>query len=130
MLTQMTWLFHKIIVLQIIKAPSHNLMRPSLDAFRPFALISRAPSLHHQKPKPHICNNMKNVVSFYYQFLHTHHVHSACYHFGMRIPFVSKMQCTTQRVYSKQNTRYRWDPHIKVIGCTMHVMCAKKLIIE
>ena len=26
-------------------------------------------SRHHQKPKPHICNNMKNVVSFYYKFL-------------------------------------------------------------
>ena len=24
---------------------------------------------HHQKPKPHICNNMKIVVSFYYKFL-------------------------------------------------------------
>ena len=29
----MTWLFHKMIVLQIIKAPSHSLTRPFLDAF-------------------------------------------------------------------------------------------------
>ena len=38
----MTWLFHKVIVLQIIKKPSQNLTRPSPDAFRPFGLISRA----------------------------------------------------------------------------------------
>ena len=38
----MTWLFHKVIVLKIIKAPTHNLTRLSLDAFRPFGLISRA----------------------------------------------------------------------------------------
>ena len=31
----MMWLCHKVRVLQIIKAPSHNLTRPSLDAFRP-----------------------------------------------------------------------------------------------
>ena len=42
MFTRMTWLFHKVIVLQIIKATSYNLMRPSLDAFRLFGLISRA----------------------------------------------------------------------------------------
>ena len=38
----MTWLFHKVIVLQIIKAPSHNLTRRYLDAFRLFGFISRA----------------------------------------------------------------------------------------
>ena len=46
---------------------------------------------------------MKNVVSFYYKFLRTHHARGACYHFGTRIPSVSKMQCTTQRVYSKRD---------------------------
>ena len=30
-------------------------------------------SLHHQETKPHICNNMKNVGSFYFKFLRTHH---------------------------------------------------------
>ena len=60
-------------------------------------------SRHHQKPKPHICNNMKNVASFYYKFLRTHHARGACYHFGTGIPSVSKMQCTTQRVYSNRN---------------------------
>ena len=38
----MMWLFHKVIVLQIIKALSNNLTIPSVDAFRPFELISRA----------------------------------------------------------------------------------------
>ena len=46
---------------------------------------------------------MKNVVSFYYKFLRTHHARGACYHFGTGIPSVSKMQCTTQRVYSKRD---------------------------
>ena len=41
MFTQMTRLFHKIVVLQIIKAPSHNLTIPSFEAFGPFRLISR-----------------------------------------------------------------------------------------
>ena len=43
-------------------------------------------SRHDQKPKSHICNNMKNLVSIYYKFLRTHHTRSACYHFGTRIP--------------------------------------------
>ena len=53
------WLFHKVIVLQIIKAPFYNLTRPSLDAFCLFGLISRACPV-----KPRICNNMKNVAIF------------------------------------------------------------------
>ena len=36
----MTWLFHEVIVFHIIKSPSHNLTRPSLDAFRPCGLLS------------------------------------------------------------------------------------------
>ena len=60
-------------------------------------------SRHDQKPKSHICNNMKNLVSIYYKFLRTHHTRSACYHFGTGIPSVSKMQYTTQRVYSKRD---------------------------
>ena len=55
---------HKI-VLQIIKASSPNLTRPSLDAFRPFWTHQQGLSPHHQIPKPHICNNMENVVLFY-----------------------------------------------------------------
>ena len=35
-------------------------------------------------PKPHICNNMKNVVSSNYKFLRTHHARGACYHFGTK----------------------------------------------
>ena len=46
---------------------------------------------------------MKNVVSFHYKFLRTHHARGACYHFGTEIPSVLKMQCTTQRVYSKRD---------------------------
>ena len=42
-------------------------------------------SRHDQKPKSHICNNMKNLVSIYYKFLRTHHTRSACYHFGTGI---------------------------------------------
>ena len=63
----------------------------------------QGPSRHDQKPKSHICNNMKNLVSIYYKFLRTHHTRSACYHFGTGIPSVSKMQYTTQRVYSKRD---------------------------
>ena len=39
MFTRMMRLFHKVIVLQIIKPPSHNLTRPSLDAFRPLTFV-------------------------------------------------------------------------------------------
>ena len=103
MFTRMAWLFHKVIVLQIIEAPSHNLTRPSLDAFRSFGLISRACLVITKKTKLHICNNMKNVVSFYNKFLRIHHTRGACYHFGTRIPSVSKMQSTTRRVNSKRD---------------------------
>ena len=41
MFIRMTSLFHKVIALQITKAPFRNLTRPSLDAFLPFGLISR-----------------------------------------------------------------------------------------
>ena len=94
----MAWLFYKVIVLQIIKAPSHNLTRPSKDAFRLFGLISRACPIITKKI--HIFNNMKNVVSFYYKFLRTHQARGACYHFGTGIPSVSKMQRSTRRVNS------------------------------
>ena len=60
-------------------------------------------SRNYQKPKSHICNNIKNEVSFYCKFLRTHHARGACYHFGTRIPSVSKMWCTTRRVYSNQD---------------------------
>ena len=63
-------------------------------------------SRHHQKPRPNICNNMKNLISFYDKFLHTHHTRSACYHFGTGISSVSKMHCTTQRIYSTINVSY------------------------
>ena len=102
MFTRVTWLFHKVIVLQIIQTPTHKLTRPSLDAFRPFGLISRACSVI-TKNQTHIWNNMKNVESFHYKFLRTNHARGACYHFGTMIPSVSKMQCTTRRLYSKQN---------------------------
>ena len=48
----MTWLFHKVIVLQIIKAPSHNLTRSILDAFRSFELISMACPVITKKQNP------------------------------------------------------------------------------
>ena len=41
--------------------------------------------------------------TLYYKFLRTHHAHGACYHFGTGITSVSKMQYTTQRVYSKRD---------------------------
>ena len=85
------------------KPPPHNLTRESLDAFRPFWTHQQGLSRHDQKPKSHICNNMKNLVSIYYKFLRTHHTRSACYHFGTGIPSVSKMQYTSQRVYSKRD---------------------------
>ena len=103
----------------------------------------QGPSRHDQKPKSHICNNMKNLVSIYYKFLRTHHTRSACYHFGTGIPSVSKMQYTTQRVYSKRDLfetltsmniaftlRYGWDPRTKVIACAARVMCAKEFVID
>ena len=103
MFTRMTWLFHKVIVLQIIKA-----CLPKFDETIPGCVSSlwthqQGLSRHHQKPKPHICNNMKNVVSSYYKFLRTHHARGACYHFGTGIPSVSKMRCTSQRVYSNRD---------------------------
>ena len=103
MLIQMMWSFHKVIVLQIIKAPSHNLTRSSLNVFRLFWTHQQSLFCHHQKTKSHIYNNMKIVVSFYYKFLRTHHARVACYHFGTSIPSVSKMQCTTGRVSSKRD---------------------------
>ena len=63
---------------------------------------SAGPVPSSPKPKPHICNNMKNV-SFYHKFLRTHHARGACYHFGTGIPSVSKMQCTTQTVYGNRD---------------------------
>ena len=98
MFTRMTWLFYKVIVLQIIKVPYQNLTRPSLHAFCPFGLISRACPIITKIP--HICNNIKNVVSFSYKFLGTHHACRACYHFGTGIPSVSRMQRSTRRVNS------------------------------
>ena len=49
---------------------------------------------------------MKNVASFYYKFLCTHHARGACHHFGMGIPFVSKMQCITS---IRMGSPYRSD---------------------
>ena len=98
MFTRTTWLFHEVIVLQIIKAPSHSLTRPSLHAIRSFGLISRACPIPTKKA--HICNNMKNVESFYYKFLRTHHARGACYYFGARISSVSKMQLSTRKINS------------------------------
>ena len=103
MFTRMRWLFHSVIVLQTIKSPSHNLTRPSLDVVHSFWTHQQDLSRHHQKLKPYICNNMKNLVSSYNKFLRTDHARGACYHFGTRIPSVSKMQYTTQRVYSKRD---------------------------
>ena len=103
MFTQMTWLFHKVIVLQITKSSL-----PQFDDTIPRCVSSfwthqQSLSHHHQNPKPHICNNMKNAVSFYHKFLRTHHARDACYHFGTGISSVSKTQCTTQRVNSKRD---------------------------
>ena len=99
----MTSLFHKVIVLQIINASLPKFDETIPGRVSSFWTHQQGLSRHHQKPKPHICNNMKNVVSFYYKFLRTHHARGACYHFGAGIPSVSKMQCTTQRVYSNRD---------------------------
>ena len=49
MFIRVKWLFHSVIVLQIMKSPPpHNLTRPSLDAFRPFGLISRACPVYYK----------------------------------------------------------------------------------
>ena len=105
MFTRMTWLFHKVIVIQMINAPSLNLTRPSLDAFRLSGRHQQGSSRHHQKAKSHICNILTNVVSFYHKFLRTHHARGACYHFVTEISFASKMQCATPRVYIKCTIR-------------------------
>ena len=96
------WLFHKVIVLQIIKAPFYNLTRPFLDAFCLFGLISRACPVI-TKTKPRICNNMKNVAIFSF---------------------------TNNSSNSTLHLRYEWDPRTKVIACAARVMCAKELLIE
>ena len=111
----MAWLFYKVIVWQIIKSPYNNLTRPSKDAFRLFGLISRAFPITTKKT--HICNNMKNVVSFYDKFLRTHHACGACYHFGTGFPSVSKMQRSTRRVNSIRDlfkTFTSWDGLVKL----------------
>ena len=48
-------------------------------------------SRHQQKTKPHVCNNMKNVVSFCNKFLSTHHAHGACCQFSTGLTPVSKI---------------------------------------
>ena len=60
----MTWLFHKVIVLQIIKIHSLPQFNETIPG-RVSSLWTHQQSLsrHHQKTKPHICNNMKNVES-------------------------------------------------------------------
>ena len=103
MFTRMTRLFHRIVVLQIIKASLPQFDETIPGRVSSFWTHQQGLSRHHQKPKPHICNNMKNVASFYYKFLRTHYARGACYHFGTGIPSVSKMQCTTQRVYSNRD---------------------------
>ena len=87
-------------------------------------------SRHDQKPKSHICNNKKNLVSIYYKFLRTHHTRSACYHFGTGIPSVSKMQYTTQRVYSKRDLFETLTSITSMIACAARVMCAKEFVID
>ena len=103
MFKPMTWLFHRVIVLQTIKASLPYFDKTISGNVSSFWAHQQGLLRHHQKPKPRICNNMKNVVLFYYKFLRTHYARGACYHFGTRIPSVSKMQCATQRVYSKRN---------------------------
>ena len=86
MSTRMMRLFHKVIVLQIIKAP------PIIWRDHPwtrFILLDSSawPVPLSPKNKPHICNIMKKVVSFYYKFLRTNHARSAYYHFGTTLHF-------------------------------------------
>ena len=103
MFIRVKWLFHSVIVLQIMKSPPPPFDETIPGRVSSFWTHQQGPSRHDQKPKSHICNNMKNLVSIYYKFLRTHHTRSACYHFGTGIPSVSKMQYTTQRVYSKRD---------------------------
>ena len=103
MFTQMTWLFHKVMVLQIIKASLLSFDETIPGRISSFWTHQQGLFRHHQKPKLHICNNMKNVVPLYYKFLRTHHARGACYHFDTGISSASKIQCTTQRVYSNRD---------------------------
>ena len=103
MLTRKTRLFHKVIVLQIIKSLPPIIWRD--HPWTSFVLLdsSAGPVPSSPKAKTPYCNNMKNVASFYYKFLRTHHARGVSYHFDTGIPSVSKMQCTTQRVYSNRD---------------------------
>ena len=103
MFTQMTWFFSQSNSIENNKKPPPLIFREHPWTRLPFWTHQQGLSRHHQKPKPHICNNMKNVASFYYKFLRTHHARGACYHFGTGISSVSKMQCTTRRVKSKRD---------------------------
>ena len=96
----MTWFFHKVVVLQLIKTSLPQFDETISGHVSSFWTHQQGLSHHHEKPKPHICNNMKNVESFYYKFFRTHHAYGACYHFGMGIPSVLKMQYITQRLYN------------------------------
>ena len=114
MFTQMTWLFYKVIALQITKVP------PNFDETIPARVSSfwtHQQGLPHPHQKNHICNNMKNVVSFYYKFLRTHHARGACYHFGTGIPSVSKKRRSTRRVNSIRDlfkALTSWDGLVKL----------------
>ena len=137
MFTRMTWLFHKVIVLQIIKASLPQFDETTPGRVSSFWAHQQGLSHHHRKPKPHIYKNMKNAVSFYYKFLCTHHARGACYHFGTGIPSVSKMQCTTQRVYSKRDLfktltsmNIARDHHNRIIYRLCERMCVKEFVIE
>ena len=142
MFIRVKWLFHSVIVLQIMKSPPPQFDETIPGRVSSFWTHQQGLSRHDQKPKSHICNNMKNLVSIYYKFLRTQHTHSACYHFGTGIPSVSKMQYTTQRVYSKRDlfeimSLLRDEPggvttcrvHLNVImrGCRLLVYKARRL---
>ena len=54
-----------------IKSPSHNLTRPSLDAFRPFGLISRACPVMTKNQKALVFAPAEYCASIWYQSTHT-----------------------------------------------------------
>ena len=103
----MTWLFHKVIVLQIIKAPSHSLTRPTVDAFRPFRLISRA--------CPVIIIVIRQMVITYY---------------AHRDKGFKKISLTMNSWSSTLHFRYGWDSRTKVTACAARLMCAKEFVIK
>ena len=124
------------------KTPSHNLIRPSLDAFCPFG-HQQGLFRNHQKPKPHISNIMKNVVSYLFitnSFAHiTHSAHaitlSCCddgsgFGFGDDRTDPADESKRTQRIQEWSNAKNpmenQWQPAKMLVSTLKHFEIATK----